>query len=206
MIVIAFKISIQLGNASFLIAINVKYFLQNVKWNCLNVKYILHLIKINFMSYQFLLPNRFKILGWILFVPTTVLGFILSITGTDVSWLHTKIFAIFSDGAFGKNQSFGFMDTNITNTLIGVVFIIGAMLVGFSKEKNEDEFIGKLRLSSLIWAVEVNYILLLLAFIFIYGTPFLNVMVYNMFTVLILFVARFNYTLYKNSKTATDEK
>jgi hypothetical protein len=139
-------------------------------------------------------------------VPATVFGFILSITGTDISWLHMKVFAIFSDGAFGKNQSFGVIDTNITNTVIGVLFIIGAMLVGFSREKSEDEFIAKLRLSSLLWAVSVNYILLLLAFMFIYGTPFLNVMVYNMFTVLILFVVRFNYLLYKNSKIAPDEK
>ena len=54
--------------------------------------------------------------------------------------------------------------------------------------------------------VKINYILLLLAFLFVYGTDFLIVMIYNMFTVLIIFIVRFNYILYKNSKTAPDEK
>jgi ABC-type Fe3+-siderophore transport system permease subunit len=106
----------------------------------------------------------------------------------------------------GKKRLFSFIDVNITNTIIGVLFITGALLVGFSREKREDEFIAGIRLSSLLWAVAVNYLLLLLAFIFIYGTPFLDVMLYNMFTVLILFIARFHYMLYKNSKPLTDEK
>ena len=73
-------------------------------------------------------------------------------------------------------------------------------------EKNEDEYIAGLRLSSLLWAVCVSYLLLLIAFVLVYGTPFLNVMVYNMFTVLIIFIIRFNYLLHKNSKIVPDEK
>ena len=80
------------------------------------------------------------------------------------------------------------------------------MLVGFSKEKNEDEFISEIRLSSLLWAVWVSYMLLLIAFLLIYGSPFLEVMVYNMFTILIIFIVRFNFILYKNAKTVQDEK
>jgi hypothetical protein len=95
---------------------------------------------------------------------------------------------------------------DITNTLVGVVFITGAILVGFSREKKEDEYIANLRLSSLLWAVFVSYLLLLLAFIFIYGGAFFMVMVYNMFTVMVIFIIRFNYLLYKNSKPVSDEK
>ncbi len=90
--------------------------------------------------------------------------------------------------------------------MIGSFFIIGALLVSFSKEKNEDEFIAEIRLSSLLWAVWVSYILLLVAFLIVYGTPFFEIMVYNMFTVLIIFIVRFNYILYKNSKAVSDEK
>jgi uncharacterized membrane protein len=79
-------------------------------------------------------------------------------------------------------------------------------MVGFSKEKNEDEFITNLRQSSLYWAVIVNYILLLFAFVFLYGIAFLNVMLYNMFTILIIFIVRFNYVLYRTSKWKPDEK
>lgn len=134
------------------------------------------------------------------------MGIILCSTGFDDYQITAKVFAIFSDGLFANFQSFKLVTTNITNTVIGVFFIAGALTVSFSKEKNEDEYIAELRLSSLLWAVCVSYILLLMAFLFVYGTPFLNVMVYNMFTVLIIFIVRFNYTLYKNAKTVPDEK
>lgn len=158
------------------------------------------------MSNKLLLPNKFKIIGWCLFIPATILGIIVSCTDFEISWLHAKVFSILSDENFGKSQTFHFIETNLTNTVVGVVFIAGAMFVGFSKEKREDEFIAKLRLSSLLWAVWVNYALLLLAFLFIYGTDFLTVMIYNMFTVMIIFIVRFNYILYKNFKTVSDEK
>ena len=57
-----------------------------------------------------------------------------------------------------------------------------------------------------MWAVWVNYVLLLLSFIFVYGMGFLHVMIYNMFTVLIIFIGRFNLILFKNKMISADEK
>jgi len=145
-------------------------------------------------------------IGWIILIPAVIMSIIISLTGYEANWLNAKVFAIFNDEVFGKKQFFSFIQTDITNTVIGFLFILGGLLVSFSKEKNEDEYISKLRLSSLLWAVAVSYLLLLLAFAFVYGTAFLNVMIYNMFTVLIIFIIRFNYILYKNSKTVSDEK
>jgi len=73
-------------------------------------------------------------------------------------------------------------------------------------EKVEDEFIANLRLNSLLWAVLVNYVLLLFMFLFIYGLAFLNIMVYNMFTILFLFIGKFNIALYRNSKSGPNEE
>lgn len=158
------------------------------------------------MSNNLLLPNKYKLFGWCLLIPATIVGVILTFTGFEAFPIKGTVFAIFNDEIFGKSQFMAFIETNVTNTVTGILFIIGAMLVSFSKEKMEDEFISKLRLSSLLWAVWVNYFLLLLSFVFVYGGAFLNVMVYNMFTILIIFIIRFNYILYKNSKTMSDEK
>lgn len=158
------------------------------------------------MPHKLLLPNRFKLIGWFIFIPTTILGLLQSFNNFNELSLEVKTFAFLFDEGYGKTHSFGIIETDITNTIIGVLFIIGAMLVGFSKEKIEDEFIAKLRLSSLLWAVWVNYILLFVCFLFIYDSFFFNVMVYNMFTVLIIFIARFNFILYNNSKAVSDEK
>jgi len=158
------------------------------------------------MTPKLLLPSKYKTIGWIILIPAVIMGIIISLTGYEANWLNAKVFAIFNDEVFGKKEFFSFIHTDITNTIIGFLFILGGLLVSFSKEKNEDEYISKLRLSSLLWAVAVSYLLLLLAFVFVYGTAFLNVMIYNMFTVLIIFIIRFNYILYKNSKTVSDEK
>jgi len=74
-------------------------------------------------------------------------------------------------------------------------------MIIFSKEKIEDEFINTIRLNALQWAVFTNYLCLLLAIIFVYGIPFFNIMVYNMFTVILIYIPRFYYLLWKISKT-----
>ncbi|MEP6616581.1 MAG: hypothetical protein ABJA57_08390 [Ginsengibacter sp.] len=158
------------------------------------------------MPYTILLPNKFKKIGWIILVPAAILGIILIVNGFDAMPIKAKVFALYNDQILGKRESFTFINTNITNTIIGMLFIAGAVFVGFSREKKEDEFIANLRLSSLLWAVFVNYILLFLAFAFIYNMAFLVVMMYNMFTIMIIFIVRFNYILYRNSKSLEDDK
>lgn len=158
------------------------------------------------MSNKLLFPNKYKMIGWCLLIPAAILGIILMVSDFEAMKINARVFAIFNDEIFGKAQTFSFIHTNITNTIVGILFIIGSLLVGFSREKREDEFIANLRLSSLLWAVLVNYILLLFFFVFVYGGSFLYVMIYNMFTVLVIFIVRFNYILYRNSKTVSDEK
>jgi hypothetical protein len=158
------------------------------------------------MSHKLLLPNKYKLIGWILLIPSTILGLYLSFNNFNGFDITVKTFAIFSDESLGKSQFLAFTKADLTNTIVGVLFIIGALMVSFSKEKNEDEFIANLRLSSLLWAVLVNYFLLLIGFLFVYDLAFINVMMYNMFTVLIIFIIRFNYILYKNNKMVSDEK
>ncbi|MFN8252511.1 MAG: hypothetical protein U0V75_11590 [Ferruginibacter sp.] len=158
------------------------------------------------MLNKMLLPNRYKRIGWLLLIPSTIFGILLIYTGFEGCQLKATVFAVFSDEVFGSSKTLHFIQTNITNTLAGVFFIAGALMVSFSKEKNEDEYIAEIRLSSLLWAVFISYVLLLLGFIFVYGTPFLSVMLYNMFTILVIFIARFNYLLYRNAKSAADEK
>ncbi len=159
------------------------------------------------MLKQILLPNRFKLVGWILLVPSTILGFMLMLSDLESKLkINSKVFALYNDEIMGSGRHTGIISTDITNTLVGVFFILGAMMVGFSKEKKEDEYVANLRLSSLMWAVWVNYVLLLLSFIFIYGMGFFHVMIYNMFTVLIIFIGRFNIILLKNKMISIDEK
>ncbi len=155
---------------------------------------------------ELLFPHRFKKIGWSILIPSFIVGLYLMLNDYNILEWHIKMFVIFADEILGDSSAFGIAEVNITNTIVGVLFIVGLLLVGFSKERNEDEYISSMRLSALLWAVFINYILLILAFIFIYGLPFLNVMLYNMFTVLILFIIRFHYLLIRNAKSFNDEK
>ncbi len=149
-----------------------------------------------------LLPNRYKKLGWALLIPATVLGIISIIIGFEWLKLEVPVPALINSDLLAPSCIGCIIKTNILNTLLGFLFIAGALLVSLSKEKNEDEFIASLRQSSLHWAVLLNYILLAFAFLFIYGLAFLQVMLYNMFTVLIIYIVRFNYVLVRSNKSA----
>jgi len=70
---------------------------------------------------------------------------------------------------------FGFDKVNLTNTIIGILFILGAVMVAFAKEKHEDEFIAKIRLESFLWATYINYAILLFSFLFFFGIGFMYV-------------------------------
>ena len=153
----------------------------------------------------FLLPHKFKSVGWTLLVPSAILGLIHLIFEPSFLVINTKLFAFLSDQFLSETGYFTIVEANLSNTLLGIFFIIGALLVAYSKERTEDEFIAGMRLSSLLWAVFVNGVLLVFAFMFFYGLAFLQVMVYNMFTILILFIARFHYVLFNNRNQVGDE-
>jgi hypothetical protein len=158
------------------------------------------------MKTRFLFPNQFKRIGWILFVPSLVAGIIIYFLNIQLPFLNTKVFAIYDPGFFSEKTVMGVIENNISDEILGILIIVGALLVACSKEKNEDEYIAKIRLESLLWATYVNYGLLLAAIVFVYGGGFYSVIIFNMFTLLIIFLIRFNYILYKNSRLSAYEK
>ncbi|MCU0459878.1 MAG: hypothetical protein MUE37_12415 [Bacteroidales bacterium] len=159
------------------------------------------------MKTKLLLPNKFKKPGWILLIPSALLGLYVIISDFSFEFLDARVFTIFSDPIMsGDTIFFGFREDNLTNTILGVLFIIGAMMVAFSREKTEDEFIAKTRLESLLWATYINYGILLFCFLFFYEAEFLYVMIFNMFTILVIFIIRFQYMLYKAKKSLSHEK
>lgn len=154
------------------------------------------------METRFLLPHRFKLIGWILLIPSSIIGLFVIFGDFSLNFLEFKVFTI-SSGGFAPwevSKAFRFEEENLTATFVGILFLVGALMVTLAREKNEDEFISKKRLESLLWATILNYLILLFCFMFFYEFGFFFVMILNMFTILILFIIRFNYVLYKSSK------
>ncbi len=159
------------------------------------------------MKTKILFPNRLKRIGWVILVPSAILGILLTFDVIGFEHLFkAKMFAIYADVIFGSTVVFGLVENTILDEILGILCIVGAILVAFSKEKEEDEFIAKIRAESLVWATYINYAILVFCILFFYGSGFYYVMIFNMFTILIIFIIRFHYQLYNSKKSCSNEK
>ncbi|SIO45717.1 hypothetical protein [Chitinophaga niabensis] len=138
------------------------------------------------MKSKFLLPHLYKKIGWSITIPFLIIGILLFPLG-DV-FFKNATWLTFLDNFPGQ----------YTDEIIAAGLIMGMLLVAFSKEKVEDEYINKVRLESLQISVLINYLLLIICILLIYDVEFLSVMTYNMFTILLLFIIRFNFIIYRN--------
>ena len=158
------------------------------------------------MKLNYLFPHRFKRIGMILLIPFILIGIYVVQYDIEPEFFDLSVPSIFTEEIMGRKYVFSMIDNNILNEIIGVMLIISFLLVAFSKERQEDELIAKIRLESLVWATYVNYAVLLFSMIFIFGMSFLWVMIFNMFTILLFFIIRFNWQVRNLNKTIGDEE
>ena len=127
-----------------------------------------------------LFPHGFQKWGWCIFSVGVISG----------------IYALVTDYGTGS----------LVNNIAIIGTVSGAILATCSKEKVEDEMVRQVRLSSLLVALYVNYAVLIICSLFIYDLDFLSVMVYNMFTMLLIFMVVFRYRMWRLNKEAKDEE
>lgn len=155
------------------------------------------------MKINYLFPHRYKKIGWAILIPSVIFGLITLIFNYEPSFFDARVFTIWDEGIFEKTKILSFTTNNIFSEIIGILIIISSLMVAFSKEVHEDEFIAKIRLESLVWATYINYAILILGLFLVYGIGFYWVMIFNMFTILLIFIIRFNWAVYKLNATAT---
>ncbi|MBP6127878.1 hypothetical protein [Flavobacterium sp.] len=158
------------------------------------------------MKTRFLFPNQFKNFGWLLFIPSVIVTLIISALNISTDeYLNISVFSIYQDSIGEIPGFFKFIKNSIVDEILTIGIIVGGILVGFSKLKEEDEMISKIRYESLVWATYLNYAIILFFTLFIFGLPYLNVLFYNMFTLLLFFIIRFHYMIYKLNTSNHDE-
>jgi hypothetical protein len=139
-----------------------------------------------------LLPHFCQRTGWVLLLPFLALGIANVFLGFEIPWLGY--------GRANDPRLVDFNTHNFTDELAAIGCILSLMLIAFSKERTEDEAIQFFRLASLQWAVILNYLVLIGCIVLVYGSGFLSVMMYNMFTILIIFIIRFRFVLFQHNK------
>lgn len=139
------------------------------------------------MRKSYLFPDWCRIPGWILSAIFAALCIML-LADTHLS------------GIYIYNLLGGYMDE-----VCSIGLIIGLLLLAFSREKDEDEYITHLRASSLVWAVIASYAILTIAIIALYDMVFLYAVFVNMYSVLVLYIIKFNLSLRKFRKSVKNE-
>jgi hypothetical protein len=155
------------------------------------------------MNNYLLLPNRYKVLGWITFAIFACLGLLCTTQDFMIPG-----FQLFPTMEQHTNESFtfdAFGAYNLTNELALVGITVGLLMVVFAKEKIEDEYISMVRLKSLQWAVLLSYVILIILNFSAYGLTFLALLMYNLWTVLIVFVFKFYWSLYQIRKEGEEK-
>ena len=188
------------------------------------------------MKKSYLFPSYFKKIGYVMVIPFLLIlilhqckapylnfdfktfGIIAnngpSVTskGVHVDLTHTVEFGeednlnIQTTFEPGENTWFTSAITSFQATIVPIMLIIGLLLIAFSKEKIEDEMIVKIREQSLVWSVIVNFMILIFGILLIFGLPYLRFLSFQIFFVLVLFIAKFNFELYRLKKATKDEE
>ncbi|MDR1846827.1 MAG: hypothetical protein LBR17_01755 [Bacteroidales bacterium] len=156
------------------------------------------------MKRSYLFPTYFQKIGWIITLPVLAWMLIQIIFGVDWDF-DLKMPAFISDngvlGLGSENEDGTFLftmaKTTFNATLFQVLLIVGVCFISFARRKDEDEYIGKIREQSLVWSMLVGYSIFILLTLFIYGLPYIYVILYDIDMFLLLFLCKFNYELWR---------
>jgi hypothetical protein len=155
---------------------------------------------------NYLFPYRYKKVSGFVFYLTTMVGAITYLTDFEFdSNFVVKIPALIYDPVIGNKNGI-WIENGILDELITVVLIISGIIHSFSKEKMEDEYISSIRLQALTWSIYVNYSLVLIATLTIFGIDYWHVMTIHLFSLIILFNLRFQLKLRSYYKSGADEE
>jgi len=148
------------------------------------------------MKSRFLFSHGWRIIGYGCFAALLAFAIILKL-------LHPEGYAAVDLHPIAKaaHQSYNDVSTGLTfmrlhHDIVILLVVSGLVLIGFSKEKIEDEQIVQLRLDSLQWAVYFNYALFVGCVLFVYGMHFIPVLIFNIISPLVFFIIRFRWKIY----------
>jgi hypothetical protein len=165
------------------------------------------------MKTSYLFPHRLKAISGVVFVVSFLFLVLLCTLGEDALQLEARVPAIVTDFdvatnnfVFGDIKYFTWVTNPVADEICMLFILVSGIIFAFAKEKHEDEMVQAIRLNSLAWATIANYGILLFFYLFIYGFPFLNVLMGAMFSQLIIFILLFRYKMYRFYTTLQHEE
>lgn len=134
---------------------------------------------------NFLFPHTFRLIGWIVLVPTLLLGILLLNGGLSIQG--------------------SIIETILTDTaIIGIA--IGSIFITCSRERIEDEMTSTIRLKALLSSLYTYVVFLIIWTLAINGVYYIYVMIASLVMLPMIFVVRFRYEMHKYYKIKSDEE
>lgn len=149
------------------------------------------------MYKNYLLPYRFKRIGIWMFFPFCAACAWLLLSGVlDCDLLKLPAIAICPDGLMTDSDKLLYV---VKNDPINEISMLGLLVslcfIALSKEKDEDEMTGHIRMQSFVWSFWVTAAVLAFGILFIYGIPFIQFAFAAVFLVFILYIVKFNLAM-----------
>ncbi len=157
------------------------------------------------MNRNFLLPNKWKKWGFILFVSIISFGYLkdayFPTFKLELPFAYWEISSTTTETINGIAQ---IVETNVQkqysdvlHTITSSLILISMLLVFFTKQKKEDELIQKIRLDSLAWALIINSVLMIIISICLWSYYYAFTVTMNIQTLLLIAIFRYYYLLLK---------
>lgn len=162
------------------------------------------------MKTTVLFPQKFRKIG----LGLIILAILLATVELFFNGLHflenIKMLAIYDSGSpFDQSREgnifFRIIEDDFRYETISLILLLGLLSFGFSRLKQEDELIQKIRLESLLWATYVHFALFILLTLFTFGLFYLNILVISVFTILFIYIIRFEYKVLQLKKSFNEE-
>jgi hypothetical protein len=147
-----------------------------------------------------LLPRKLRVVGYLFTTLGIFLGIVRFYFGIKLKIFDIKVFAVYSK--YFETNYFKIISNHFSEELTALLLLIGLFFIAFAKEKSEDNLLDQIRLKSLIITLYINTGFLIFSFLFIYGFVFINILVINLFSPLIIYTLVFNIVRIRSRRTS----
>ena len=86
------------------------------------------------MKTNYLFSNRYKKVGWFLFIPGLILGIVFLICQSDISFFNFKVFLIAEQAIFSDTNFFSISENNVLDEISSILIILVLYLLHFQKK------------------------------------------------------------------------
>ena len=105
---------------------------------------------------------------------------------------------------FSSVEWFKMVETDAMRQISIVLFTVSLLLIAFSREKEEDEYMEYLRSRSMRWAMLTSGIITIVVTLLVYNLAYLYFVFINLYLILILFILKYRIDLHRLRKTGND--